>query len=279
VNRAFDRRAFASASAGEMPDNRPLDAALVRVAESETPDRRAAFFHTLLGARLLVPVASESNRPAGFETIGWGPHESRRLICVRNDADEIALLAFTGPHALHDWRPDGCACVILDVERLLSIAVDHVYDAIVLNLASPASWEIDRAEFTALAGGWIPLTTEPGAHEGRLTAGGIVAAAAPAAPPSPALVHAVCGLLADMNEVVRAYFFDLRESGGPPQRTLGLELAGRVRDERRREIVDAIGRRASAALAEAEHLDVAVLDSSALSDQVRRVVTPFFPPT
>ncbi|MFI6349412.1 SseB family protein [Streptomyces sp. NPDC050560] len=120
----------------------------------------------LPGARLLVPVVAvlgELAEPGGTTGDGGGatgpdggplPREktSDMAVPTLRAGDRVALPAFTSTAALARWDPDARP-VAVPLHQALRAAVHEGADTVVLDLAGPVPYQLDRAALTALAEG------------------------------------------------------------------------------------------------------------------------------
>jgi len=141
--------------------NAALAAALRRVRDASTPDTLESFYRSLLGARLIVPLAdaepAASDEPAPDD-------EGVRLWTTPPEADGTwKLLAFTDDAAVSAWRP-GTRTVEVPAMHLFAMAATSPTSAILCNVAGPVGAELPRDVFVVLAEGEIPRVHGGEAH-------------------------------------------------------------------------------------------------------------------
>jgi SseB protein N-terminal domain/SseB protein C-terminal domain len=186
----------------------PVEHAMRRVAERDTPEHRRALFELLLEATLLAAAAdpSASDAQPGLATIAGenGP----------------VLPVFTRTDALLAWRPSGYKPVAVVGRALFEMAARYQTARIEVNPASvPRGW-ISRGEIEALAQGRLPLgLTQELARSGEVKIG------PPAVRPPDALIESARRALDAQPDTVAGWLFAMVQDEGAPQLVVGVQLA------------------------------------------------------
>lgn len=108
-----------------------------------------AVLGALVGTRLLVPVVAVLD-----ESDDVGGEKDSHLASVELTAPDgrRALLAFTGVDAVSAWRADARP-VPVRVDRVAASALADGVDAVLLDIAGPAPYELPRPDLVGLAAG------------------------------------------------------------------------------------------------------------------------------
>jgi len=224
-----------------------------RVAEDDTPEHRRALFELLLGATLLAAKANPS--PSGAE---------EGLATLAGEKGPV-LPVFTRTDALLAWRPSGYTHVAVTGQALFEMAARYKTARIEVNPGSvPRGW-ISRTEIEALAQGRLPLgPTEELAPAGDIKVG------PPAVRPPEALIEAARRALETQPHAVAGWLFATVRGAGPPQLTVGVQLARGLDQAATDETMQAIVEETWARSADADRLRFMLVARQALYDTLRR---------
>jgi hypothetical protein len=129
---------------------------------------------------------------------------------------------------------------------------------------------ITRAEFAALAQGAIPAPTNTGV-EFKLHAGQQVAIGVPAKKPRAEVLERLSEMAASMAEVKELYLFQLAaqaDGAWSSHTVIGVNLAGAVSEDQKKQIVQGLGRSVQGKLDPGESLDFTVISNN--SEQIKK---------
>lgn len=126
-----------------------------------------AVLAVLQDARLLVPVVA---------VLGEVEHDARGLahdkssdmaaVLVRAADDSTGLLAFTSVETMARWDPQARPVPVTAVTAATA-AIQDGAEALLVDLAGPASYVVDGADLTRLAAGWRLVAMGEGAAAGH----------------------------------------------------------------------------------------------------------------
>lgn len=250
--------------------NRALEQCLQRVAADDTPVNRAPLFQRLLSAEFLVPVAAIPDGYSSGALVPLADMPALRLITVRNESGESALLAFTSKAALTTWNPAGPEFVRLAASELITLAHGNDFAAVLLNFGSPAGYEINREELEILRNGGLPLSHRQEGGGGRLVSAESVSVEAADVGTGAALASALQAACEPHIEVSAAHVFMLQAGNSEANLTIGLRLNGSPDDARRSVIFSDLAG-LMRPLASTAFVDVVALDSPDFCTLVERV--------
>jgi SseB protein N-terminal domain len=122
--------------------------------DADPAGERGAVLAVLQHTRLLVPVVA---------VLGEVEHDDRGLahdkssdmatVLMQGRDGRMALLAFTGTDRLHRWNPDGRP-VPVSVPDAARAAVHDGADALLVDVAGPVTFVVERDDLQALADGF-----------------------------------------------------------------------------------------------------------------------------
>jgi hypothetical protein len=127
-----------------------LTAALTAWAEDRTA--HGPVLEALAGARLLVPVVAVLGEVEEDENGLRREKSSDMAVPTLKAGDRKALPAFTSTHSLALWDPEARP-VAVPLHQALQAAAHEQADTIVLDLAGPVAYEINRSALNALSEG------------------------------------------------------------------------------------------------------------------------------
>ncbi len=192
----------------EASEDPPIERAMRRVAEQDTPEHRRALFELLLDTTLLAATADPS--PPGAKP---------GLATVAGENGPV-LPAFTRTDALLAWRPSGYRPVEVVGRALFEMAARYKTARIDVNPSSvPRGW-ISRSEIEALAHGRLPLGLTQ-----ELAPAGDVQIGPPAVRPPDALIESARRALDGQPDAVAGWLFAMVQDDGAPQLMVGVQLA------------------------------------------------------
>ncbi|MFD9907704.1 SseB family protein [Streptomyces sp. NPDC059063] len=139
---------------GYSDDDGSADPALRAALESWSQDRTAngPVLSALAGARLLVPVVAVLGEVEEDENGLRREKTSDMAVPTLKAGHRTALPAFTSTEALALWDPNARP-VAVPLHQALQAAAHEKADTIVLDLAGPVPYELNRAALIALAEG------------------------------------------------------------------------------------------------------------------------------
>ncbi|MGA4843039.1 SseB family protein [Streptomyces sp. G45] len=129
-----------------------LRAALETWSEDRTPEAHGQVLAALVGARLLVPVVAVLGEVEEDENGLKREKTSDMAVPTLKAGHRTALPAFTSTEALALWDP-AARPVAVPLRQALQAAAHEKADTIVLDLAGPVPYELNRAALIALAEG------------------------------------------------------------------------------------------------------------------------------
>ncbi|HET8969616.1 MAG TPA: SseB family protein, partial [Candidatus Nanopelagicales bacterium] len=132
---------------------------------------------TLAPARLLVPVVAvlDSVEDAGA-AVGAEKDSHLATVTLQNSDGRSGLLAFTGTDALRAWRADARP-VPAAAARVAAAALQEGADAVLLDVAGPVPFAVDRPVLLALAASRLPLPAHRDPEVATAVAGVLTAVA------------------------------------------------------------------------------------------------------
>lgn len=141
---------------GNASDDGAADPAVaaVLVAHRDGTSTSGAVLAALQDARLLVPVVAVAGEVEVDEHgLAHDKTSDMAAVLLRNAAGRTGLLAFTGTEPLRRWdataRP-----VPVPARTAATAALQDGADALLVDLAGPASYVVDGEDLTRLAAGW-----------------------------------------------------------------------------------------------------------------------------
>lgn len=152
-----DRFAGARLLESQFPDDSGAQFPAVAAALAsygEDPSRSAAVIAALQDSRLLVPVVAMLGE-VEYDDAGLAHDKSSDMAAVlmRGADGRMALLAFTGSEQLQAWNPQARPVAVPTAIAARSALQDGA-DALVLDVAGPATFVIEGEDLKALAAGW-----------------------------------------------------------------------------------------------------------------------------
>jgi hypothetical protein len=185
--------------------NVPLLAASQRLAESDAPAARLAFYQELLRATLLLAVSQPPSADGGLSVIGVQDATGRRGFAVFSDGQ-----------AMTAWKKEDAYAVGLEAAHVFALALKAGAELVLLNPAGPARAAVLRADFEALAQGRVP---EGGAARVPIGVAPLRRA------PSAAVIAALRAAAERQAEVLEAYLFEIGPVGASDRMAFGLLLS------------------------------------------------------
>jgi len=214
------------------PDNRMLERALHDLAQTDTPERRRAFYDLIKQSTLILATPHEN--PENRVRVSDGTLQIG-FIATTDSNQKSAMLAFTSEAALLAWRPAGCAYTTLSSRVLFQTALQKEMETIILNPSGPAGGYLTRMEFTALAEGLFP-----GAQSQNLPNQEILITSPSLQPPDP-WIALLRSQARTMSSILGLVLVTASIGGGPPHYLVGVDLAaGASPDEIIPKLLDAI---------------------------------------
>ena len=129
-----------------------VEAALT--AYDRDPSTHRATLAVLQHSRLLVPVvAMLGESEVGADGLERDKASDMATVLMTNAAGRTALLAFTSMAAMQRWRADSRP-VPVGVPSAAQAALHDGADALLIDVAGPARFVIDRSDLEALADGF-----------------------------------------------------------------------------------------------------------------------------
>ena len=134
---------------------------------AEAPDARyAATLAVVQHARLLVPVVAVLGEvevdPQG---LARDKTSDMAAVLMRGRDGRTALLAFSGTEALRRWNPEARPGPVTAATAAIA-AVQDGAEALLVDLAGPASYVVDGDDLARLASGWRLVALGDGERHG-----------------------------------------------------------------------------------------------------------------
>jgi hypothetical protein len=270
---AFDKR----------PAQLALDRSIAALMNHESPANRAAYYHALLLADLLLPMGAPAETHARIELTASSGAEPRpidsdhSLVLVRGPGGERGVLAFTTMSSVHRWFDRPVECVTIAAGALMQVIRDHKIEAILLNPGAEHGLEISIEEAELLAEGVIPIAADHNEHAAILAGADQFRIDAPQSPmPQDALAYLV-GVLSGFPEVEAAYYVSAHSGNQFLGDALGLAVFPRTSDAAARTAVQDIGPRLAGAFGGDSGVDVFLLSEVSLRTRAAKLGQRVYP--
>jgi hypothetical protein len=141
-------------------------------AYAEDPAREPVVLAALAEARLLVPVVAElGESEVGPDGLSRDKSSDMATVLMRGPDGRLALLAFSGTEPLTAWDPTARP-VPVPAEQAAAAARQDGAEALVLDVAGPATFVVEGEDLVALADGYRLVDLGEGLQWARSSAPG-----------------------------------------------------------------------------------------------------------
>jgi hypothetical protein len=230
------RTAAQPASALKQPDfeNSPLPAAMLAVANGDSPQTRRVLYESMLETWFLVPTREMVTDPPGFHAVPGNAADSFTL--EKDSAGQVVAVAFTDEEALCNWNKS-IAWVALQGTAFFQAIADTQAEEIVINPYEPEDpgskmirpgGRVTRWEFEDLAQGMNPQDRVAPAPSAE-TQGVLVSM--PKHMPSREMFSAFVEAARSFSQVSGMYFAQVTHPHGNSHWTIAVEFVPGVSNE------------------------------------------------
>src|SRR5579864_2504601 len=214
----------------DQPDfaNSPLPAAMLAVAQDDSPQNRKALYQSMLNTWFVVPTREAVPDTPGFSTVPANVADSFSL--EHDSSGQLVAVAFTDEEALCDWNMS-IAWIALQGTTFFQAVVNTGAEEIVINPYEPANPDskmirpggrVTRWEFEPLAEGRIP----DGDSNQQEVESQSVLVTMPKQMPTPEMFHVIGTVAGSFSEIEGMYFGQVIYPDGEPHWTIAVEFAG-----------------------------------------------------
>src|ERR1051326_8055763 len=213
----------------EEPDfaNSPLPAAMLAVANEDSPQNRQALYQSMLEAWFIVPTREAPPETPGFHST---PKNIADSFSLEHDSEgQLVAVAFTDEEALRNWQ-ENIPWIALQGTAFFQAVANTEAEEIVINPYEPANPEskmirpggrMKRWEFESLAEGKIP---EKGSTEEAVESQSVLVTM-PKQMPAPEVIDAMAVTASKFADIVAMYFAQVTYPDGEPHWTIAVEFS------------------------------------------------------
>jgi hypothetical protein len=208
--------------------NSHLPAAMLAVANEDSPQNRQKLYQSMLNTWFVVPTRETSPDKPGFSTV---PANVADSFSLEHDSNgQLVALAFTDEEALRNWN-QSIPWVALQGNAFFQAVASTQAEEIVINPYEPANpgskmirpgGRVRRWEFEALAESRIP---QPDSND-QQTEPQSVLVTMPKQMPTAEMFKVVGEVAGTFSEIVAMYFGQVIYPDGDPHWTIAVEFAG-----------------------------------------------------
>lgn len=213
----------------EQPDfaNSPLPAAMLAVANDDSPQNRRTLYQSMLNTWFVVPTREVAPDKPGFSAVPANVAGSFSL--EHNSAGQLVAVAFTDEEALRNWNMN-IPWIALQGTAFFQAVASTEAEEIVINPYEPANPEskmirpggiLRRWEFEELAGGRIPQQDSRDQQSEPQS----VLVTMPKQMPTPEMFDAMGDAAGKFADIMAMYFAQVTYPDGEPHWTIAVELA------------------------------------------------------
>ena len=219
----------------EEPDfaNSPLPAAMLAVANEDSPQNRQALYHTMLDAWFIVPTREAPPETPGFHNT---PTNIADSFSLEHDSEgQLVAVAFTDEEALRNWQ-ENIPWIALQGTAFFQAVASTGAEEIVINPYEPANpaskmirsgGRMKRWEFESLAVGHLPQH-EASRQEAESQS---VLVSMPKQMPAAEMFDAMSEAAQVSPEIAGMYFGQVTYPDGEPHWTVAVEFAAGASDK------------------------------------------------
>jgi hypothetical protein len=218
-----------SPATNEQPDfaNSPLPAAMLAVAQDDSPQNRKALYQSMLNTWFVVPTKEVVPDKPGFSTV---PANVADSLSLEHDSNgQLVAVAFTDEEALRNWNKS-IPWIALQGTAFFQAVADTEAEEIVINPYEPENPEskmirpggrVTRCEFEELAAGGIP----DGDSNQQEVESQSVLVTMPKQMPTPEMFNAISETARTFPEISGMYFGQVIYPDGEQHWTIAVEFA------------------------------------------------------
>jgi hypothetical protein len=215
-------------AADDQPDfaNSRLPAAMLAVAQDDSPQNRRILYQSILDAWFVVPTRETVPEKPGFHSVPSNVADSFSL--EHDSAGELVAVAFTDEEALRNWNRS-ISWIALQGTAFFQAVANTEAEEIVINPYEPANpasklirpgGRVTRWEFEELAEGRIP---QEDSNEQEAEPQSVLVTM-PKQMPNPEMFNAIGTVAGSFSEIAGMYFGQVIYPDGEPHWTIAVEF-------------------------------------------------------
>ncbi len=217
-----------SPAAGDQPDfaNSALPAAMLSVAQDDSPQNRRILYQSMLDAWFVVPTKEATHDTPGFAAVPANVADSFSL--EHDSGGELVAVAFTDEEALRNWNKSIPWIALQGTAFFQAVASTEAVE-IVINPYEPENPDskmirpggrVTRWEFEELAEGRIP---QEDSNEQEAEPQSVLVTM-PKQMPAPEMFNAIGKVAGSFSEIAGMYFGQVIYPDGEPHWTIAVEF-------------------------------------------------------
>jgi hypothetical protein len=257
--------------------NSPLPAAMLAVAQDDSPQNRRIFYESMLRTWFVAPTKEEVPDQPGLSIV---PETVAEFLSLEHDSGgQPVVVSFTDEEALRNWNKT-LPWIALQGSAFFQAVASTEAEEIVINpydVDDPAAkmirpgGRVTRWEFEELAEGRIP---KQDSNEQAVESQSFLVTM-PKQMPTPEMFNAICQLAVDFTEITAMYFGQVIYPDGEPHWTIAVEFAAASLDKDLRRKMTALVEAAQKVFPKSINADL-LLASTALGESVKTLGKQFY---